>query len=91
MIFEPILFGITGTVVRINELDPHVVSIGIGIISAGVVIRILSTIAIAFGDKLNMKEKVHFWIGNSLSLFSQLIFVSHLSRCSFLYRGWPKR
>lgn len=58
MIFEPILFGMTGAVVKINELDPHVVSIGIGIISAGVIIRILSTIAIAVGDKLNLKEKV---------------------------------
>jgi len=58
MIFEPILFGITGAAVKINELDPHVVSVGIGILSAAAVIRILSTVAIAVGDKLNLKEKV---------------------------------
>lgn len=58
MIFEPILFGITGTVVKINEIDPHVASVAIGVISAGVIIRILSTITIAFGDDLNFKEKV---------------------------------
>ncbi|KAJ6649754.1 Sodium/hydrogen exchanger 9B2 [Pseudolycoriella hygida] len=58
MIFEPILFGITGAAVKINELDPHVVSVGIGILFAGAVIRILATIAIAVGDRLNLKEKV---------------------------------
>lgn len=85
MIFEPILFGLTGTVVKvpygfqtldfnffpsalkmsqfvfnfqINELDPSVVGYGIAIISSGVIIRILATIGIAFGDNLNTKEKV---------------------------------
>ncbi|XP_037045035.1 sodium/hydrogen exchanger 9B2-like [Bradysia coprophila] len=58
MIFEPILFGLTGTVVKINELDPSVVAYGIAIISSGVIIRILATIGIAFGDNLNTKEKL---------------------------------
>lgn len=58
MIFEPILFGITGAAVKINELDPHVVSIGVGVLLAGVIVRIMMTIAIAVGDKLNLKEKV---------------------------------
>lgn len=58
MIFEPILFGITGAAVKINELDPHIVSYGVAILVAGGVIRILSTVAIAVGDKLNLKEKV---------------------------------
>ncbi|KAJ6637937.1 Sodium/hydrogen exchanger 9B2 [Pseudolycoriella hygida] len=58
MIFEPILFGITGTVIKFKELDPQVVSVGVGVISAGVLIRILTTIAISFGDKLNIKERI---------------------------------
>ncbi|XP_037024313.1 sodium/hydrogen exchanger 9B1-like isoform X3 [Bradysia coprophila] len=58
MIFEPILFGITGAAVKINELDSHIVSYGVAILTAGGVIRILSTVAIAVGDKLNLKEKV---------------------------------
>lgn len=58
MIFEPILFGITGASVKINELDPNIVTIGISILAAGVILRICATVAIAFGDKLNMKEKV---------------------------------
>lgn len=58
MIFEPILFGLTGTVVKLNELDPSIVSYGIAIISAGVILRILATVGIAFGDNLNMKEKL---------------------------------
>ncbi|CAO1308366.1 unnamed protein product [Diamesa serratosioi] len=58
MIFEPILFGITGASVKIAELDPHVVSMGLVILSSGVILRILATISIAFGDKLNVKEKI---------------------------------
>ncbi|XP_040159562.1 sodium/hydrogen exchanger 9B2 isoform X1 [Anopheles arabiensis] len=58
MIFEPILFGITGASIKIAELDPHIVSIGVGSIYAVAVIRILTTVAIAFGDKLNVKEKI---------------------------------
>lgn len=33
-------------------------SIGVGCLLAGVILRILATIGIAVGDKLNMKEKV---------------------------------
>ncbi|XP_055544236.1 sodium/hydrogen exchanger 9B2 isoform X5 [Wyeomyia smithii] len=58
MIFEPILFGITGASIKISDLDPHLVSIGVGCIYAGIVIRIAVTAGIAFGDKLNVKEKL---------------------------------
>lgn len=58
MFFEPALFGITGAAVKINELEPGVVCTGAGILIAAVVIRIIATIAIAFGDGLNLKEKV---------------------------------
>ncbi|XP_055372212.1 sodium/hydrogen exchanger 9B2 isoform X2 [Condylostylus longicornis] len=57
MIFEPILFGITGTTVKINELEPELVYTGIGILSSGCILRILATAGIAFGDRLNVKEK----------------------------------
>lgn len=33
-------------------------SIGVGILLAGVILRIMLTAGIAFGDKLNLKEKV---------------------------------
>ncbi|CAD7085885.1 unnamed protein product [Hermetia illucens] len=58
MIFEPILFGITGATIKFNELDPDLVSVGIGCIAAGVVIRVFVTAGIAFGDHLNRKEKI---------------------------------
>jgi solute carrier family 9B (sodium/hydrogen exchanger), member 1/2 len=43
---------------KINELDPDIVSWGVLILLSGVIIRIVCTAAIAFGDKLNLKEKV---------------------------------
>ncbi|XP_037894755.1 sodium/hydrogen exchanger 9B1 isoform X4 [Glossina fuscipes] len=57
MIFEPILFGITGATVKIDELDSDIVSVGIGCLVVGCVLRILCTAGLAFGDRLNMKEK----------------------------------
>lgn len=58
MIFEPILFGLTGSTVKISELDPQIVGYGVATLVAGIVIRVFVTAGIAFGDRLNIKEKV---------------------------------
>lgn len=58
MIFEPILFGITGAQIKLNELDSHTVSIGVGCLLGAVIIRIISTIILGIGCKLNLKEKI---------------------------------
>ncbi|KAH8279940.1 hypothetical protein KR054_011741, partial [Drosophila jambulina] len=63
MIFEPILFGLTGATVKIRELDSHTVSIGAACIFTGAILRIFTTAGIAFGDRLNTKEK--FFVGLS--------------------------
>ncbi|KAH8411908.1 hypothetical protein KR222_002110, partial [Zaprionus bogoriensis] len=63
MIFEPILFGLTGATVKLRELDPSLVYTGALCIFTGVIIRILITAGIAFGDRLNLKEK--FFVGLS--------------------------
>ncbi|KAL5279795.1 SLC9B2 family protein [Megaselia abdita] len=57
MIFEPILFGVTGATIKIRELDPEIVTIATAVIFTGAIIRILCTAGIAFGDRLNTKEK----------------------------------
>ncbi|XP_044752203.1 sodium/hydrogen exchanger 9B2 isoform X2 [Coccinella septempunctata] len=58
MIFEPILFGVTGTQIKINELDPEIVTYSLAILIVGVLIRIVLTILIGIGCKLNLKEKL---------------------------------
>ncbi|KAK2587218.1 hypothetical protein KPH14_002958 [Odynerus spinipes] len=58
MIFEPILFGITGTQIKIAELKGKTVYLGIGCLVAGIVIRIIVTILVGIRSKLNTKEKV---------------------------------
>lgn len=58
MIFEPILFGITGAAIKIDELKPEVVYIGLGILAAGVILRMIVTVLVAVGDGFNFKEKV---------------------------------
>lgn len=42
---------------QISELAPDIVSVGIGCIALGAILRILCTASIAFGDHLNLKEK----------------------------------
>ncbi|KAJ8983795.1 hypothetical protein NQ317_008113 [Molorchus minor] len=58
MIFEPILFGITGATVKINELDGSIVGTTIGILAAAAVLRIIVTVVVGIGCKLNLKEKI---------------------------------
>ncbi|KAI4486244.1 hypothetical protein M0802_012438 [Mischocyttarus mexicanus] len=58
MIFEPILFGITGAQIRIDELKGKTVYLGVGCLLAGIIIRIIVTVIVGIRCKLNTKEKV---------------------------------
>lgn len=58
MIFEPILFGITGASIKLNKLNGNMVSVCIGIIVAGILLRIVATVLLGIGCKLNLKEKL---------------------------------
>lgn len=88
MLFEPILFGLTGATVKINELDPKIVGYGVATLLAGIVIRIFVTAGIAFGDKLNVKEKVRRALRY---LIGQLFISTSISSSSSVSRGWPRR
>ncbi|KAJ8929708.1 hypothetical protein NQ314_017582 [Rhamnusium bicolor] len=58
MIFQPILFGVTGARVKLNDLDGGVVSIGVGVLVAGVIIRMIATVLVGVRCGLNLKEKI---------------------------------
>lgn len=58
MIFEPILFGVTGAQIKISELEGKTVYLGLSCLIAGIVIRIVITILVGIGSKLNTKEKI---------------------------------
>ncbi|KAJ8686521.1 hypothetical protein QAD02_022315 [Eretmocerus hayati] len=58
MIFEPILFGVTGTQIKLNELEGSLVYVGIGCLLAGIILRILVTVLVGVGSRLNLKEKI---------------------------------
>lgn len=58
MIFEPILFGITGAQIKINELNGRTVYLGVAVLATGIIIRILVTLVVGIGSKLNLKEKI---------------------------------
>lgn len=58
MIFEPILFGVTGAQIKIDELEGKTVYLGISCLLAGIVIRVVATILVGVGSNLNLKEKI---------------------------------
>uniref|UniRef100_A0AAR5QJN9 Cation/H+ exchanger transmembrane domain-containing protein n=3 Tax=Dendroctonus ponderosae TaxID=77166 RepID=A0AAR5QJN9_DENPD len=58
MIFEPILFGITGAQIKFSALDGTIVAIGIGILVAAVLLRMVVTVFVAIGCHYNLKEKI---------------------------------
>ncbi|CAH2008989.1 unnamed protein product [Acanthoscelides obtectus] len=58
MIFQPILFGITGARVKVNDLKPELLGLCLGVLITGIVIRMVITICLGIGCKLNNKEKV---------------------------------
>ncbi|XP_011250897.1 sodium/hydrogen exchanger 9B2 isoform X2 [Camponotus floridanus] len=58
MIFEPILFGVTGAQITISELEGKIVYLSLGCLVAGIVIRIGATMVCGIGSNLNLKEKV---------------------------------
>lgn len=71
MFFEPALFGVTGASVKINELGESLdyLGIGVAILIATGVVRILTTACIAFGDNLNLKEKVRTILERNFRIF----------------------
>lgn len=58
MIFEPILFGLTGAQIKISELEGKTVYLALGCLVASGVIRIGVTVLLGIGSNLNLKEKV---------------------------------
>ncbi|KAL1494709.1 hypothetical protein ABEB36_010265 [Hypothenemus hampei] len=58
MIFEPILFGITGAQVKFSELDGEIVGVAVAILLMVILLRMLFTVLVATGSDYNMKEKI---------------------------------
>lgn len=58
MIFEPILFGVTGTQIKISELNGDTFYYGITVLLSAIIIRIIITVISGVGSNLNLKEKV---------------------------------
>lgn len=58
MIFEPILFGVTGAQIKISELEGSKVYMIVGCLVAGIIVRMVVTVLVGIGSKFNLKEKV---------------------------------
>ncbi|XP_066138687.1 sodium/hydrogen exchanger 9B2-like isoform X1 [Euwallacea fornicatus] len=58
MLFEPIVFGVTGAQVKFSELDGSVIGVGIGILVVAFLLRQLATVLVSVRCNYNMKEKV---------------------------------
>lgn len=56
--FEPILFAFTGAQVKISDLDPEVIKMGVVCLLSCLAIRLVGTFLMSFGCGLNKKEKL---------------------------------
>ena len=86
MIFEPILFGITGAQIKLKQIDHKIVFKSIACLLTGVIIRIVVTVLASVGCKLNTKEKffVSFsWMAKATVQVSTSFFNSKNIRAAF--------
>ncbi|XP_044011535.1 sodium/hydrogen exchanger 9B2 isoform X2 [Aphidius gifuensis] len=58
MLFEPILFSITGTEIKIDQLNSSKVYLIVGCLVTAIIMRMITTVFVGIGSKLNMKEKI---------------------------------
>ncbi|XP_059479999.1 sodium/hydrogen exchanger 9B2-like [Neocloeon triangulifer] len=58
LIFEPILFGLTGTQIDFSQIDTKILWKAIICITVAAAVRIIGTIFISIGSRLNLKEKI---------------------------------
>ena len=58
MIFQPILFGLIGTEIRVQELEPSTVGLGIAVLAIGLSIRVIVSYLSVCGGDLNLKERI---------------------------------
>ena len=58
MIFQPILFGLIGTEIRVSELDPQTVGYGLAVLAIGLTIRIIVSYLAVMGGDLSLKERI---------------------------------
>lgn len=66
---QPILFGITGARIRLDEFDMKLGLIALGIVIAGVLTRMIATVLLGIGSRLNLKEKIFVstaWISKAI-------------------------
>ena len=57
-VFQPLLFGLIGTEVKINDLKSRQIGFAVICLSIGLTMRCLTAAAVVFGANLNLKEKL---------------------------------
>ncbi|XP_019930492.3 sodium/hydrogen exchanger 9B2 [Magallana gigas] len=59
MIFQPVLFGLIGAAVRIEQIqDPYIVGFGVAVLASGLLVRCSVTFLAVLRSGLNLKEQI---------------------------------
>ncbi|XP_076817067.1 sodium/hydrogen exchanger 9B2-like [Clavelina lepadiformis] len=58
LIFQPILFGLTGTLVDVKEMDGRTVGLGLAVLGCALIVRLITSTSVTFGLKFNLREKL---------------------------------
>uniref|UniRef100_F6Y813 Cation/H+ exchanger transmembrane domain-containing protein n=1 Tax=Ciona intestinalis TaxID=7719 RepID=F6Y813_CIOIN len=57
-IFQPILFGLTGTLVEVEMMDPVTCGLGLAVLACAMCGRLLMSTSVTFGLNLKLKERL---------------------------------
>lgn len=58
VVFQPLLFGLIGTEIKISELDGPTVGLGIGVLICGLSVRIIVSYLAVLGGNLTHRERI---------------------------------
>lgn len=62
LIFEPLMFGLIGAEIKAEYMSSRLISRGIATLMTGLLLRVLVTYFLTFGNQLNFKEKLFICI-----------------------------
>lgn len=57
-VFQPILFGLIGAEVSLEELQPATIGLGLAVLAIGLALRIIASFFVVFGLGLSLREKL---------------------------------
>jgi len=57
-VFQPLLFGLLGAEVKVSEIHPETVGLGLAVLCIGLLLRIITSFCVVMGLGFTVREKL---------------------------------